>query len=70
MSVLDNVKSYMEFWGWENGGNPGSVKIDAAGKVIALHGDATWIADVEKACATLDRLHQAALSPTDHEPNK
>lgn len=58
MSALDDVKSYMEFWGWKNGGNPGSVKLDVDGKVIATHGDAIWIADVQSACSTLDRIHK------------
>lgn len=57
MSALQDVKSYMEFWGWRNGGGPGSVKVAYGGSVIAKHGDATWIADVEKACDTLKRLH-------------
>jgi len=60
MGSLDEVKSYMEFWGWKNGGNPGSVKMED-GRVVATHGDATWIADVESACATLKRLHDRAL---------
>lgn len=61
MSTLDDVKSYMEFWGWKNGGNPGSVKLDADDKVIAIHGGATWISDVEEACQILKWIaHRAA----------
>ena len=47
MGSLDEVKSYMEFWGWKNGGNLGSVKMED-GRVVATHGDATWIADVPR----------------------
>ncbi len=63
MGALDDVKSYMEFWGWSNGGEPGSVKRDADGQVIARHGGAQWIADVERACATLERLASRAANP-------
>lgn len=62
MNALADVKSYMEFWGWSNGGGPGSVKRDADSKVIAQHGDAQWIADVDEACNTLDRLHARATA--------
>jgi hypothetical protein len=58
MNALDEVKSYMEFWGWSNGGGPGSVKRDADGMIIAEHGGAEWIKDVDEACAVLDRLHK------------
>jgi hypothetical protein len=58
MNTLSEVKSYMEWWGWTHGGEPGSVKRDASGEVTARHGDAQWIADVEKACATLERLRE------------
>lgn len=61
MSALDEVKSYMEWYGWKNGGNPGSVKM-VEGKVVATHGDATWIEDVDKACQTLQRLHDRATT--------
>lgn len=60
MSALNDVKGYMDFWGWSDGGNPGSKKTDEAGRVIAKHGDATWIADVQKACDTLGRLCKTA----------
>jgi hypothetical protein len=60
MSALDDVKSYMEFWGWTNGGNPGSVKNDSRGNVIATHGDKIWSSDVENACATLNRIADRA----------
>lgn len=59
MDTLREVKSYMEFWGWTNGGNPGSLKQEH-GKTIAHHGDQTWVADVEKACDTLKRLADRA----------
>jgi len=62
MTVLDDVKGYMEFWGWTNGGNPGSVKKDSRGRVIAIHGDPNWAADVENACATLKRIYDTALT--------
>jgi hypothetical protein len=55
-TTLDEVRSYMSFWGWSDGGNPGSTKRDAANNVIARHGDDTWMADVELACVTLMRL--------------
>ena len=60
MDTLREVKSYMEFWGWTNGGNPGSVKHDLEKQIIAHHGDATWIADVDKACDTIKRLADMA----------
>lgn len=50
MSRLDEVKSWMRWFGWTNLGAPGSIKLDAD-KVPtgAVHGDATWQADVEEA---------------------
>lgn len=54
--ILREVKEYMEFWGWTNGGGPGAVKFGVMNKILAYHGDATWIADVEKASATIGRL--------------
>lgn len=63
MDTLREVKSYMEFWGWTNGGNPGSVKQDLQGKTIAVHGDATWIDDVQKACDTIQRIADRAAAP-------
>ena len=62
MDTLREVKSYMQFWGWTNSGNPGSEKRDIHGKVIAYHGDATWIDDVQRACDTIDRLTKTALT--------
>lgn len=56
MSTLDDVKKWMTFWGWSDGGNPGSAKRDDAGNVIAFHGDATWIKDVEEAADKSERL--------------
>lgn len=58
--ILREVKSYMEFWGWTNGGGPGAMKFDVDNKIIAHHGDATWIADVENACNTISRLADRA----------
>jgi hypothetical protein len=52
---LRDVKSWMAFYGWTDGGSPGAVKRDADGKEIAKHGDATWIEDVDKACAVIER---------------
>lgn len=54
--ILREVKSYMEFWGWTNGGGPGAVKFGVMNKIIAHHGDAVWIKDVEEACAVINRL--------------
>lgn len=48
--ILDGVKSWMSFEGWTDGGNPGSVKKDQHGNIIARHGDATWVTDVEACC--------------------
>lgn len=62
MSALDDVKGYMEFWGWTDGGNPGSVKKDEHGNVIARHGDRHWVADVDNACNTLKRIADRALA--------
>ena len=62
MSALDDVKSYMDFWGWTDGGNPGSVKYDAERRVIARYGGSQWIADVERACETLKRLADCGSS--------
>lgn len=56
MDTLREVKSWMNWWGWTDGGNPGSVKKDADGKIIAHHGDMTWIDDVQEACDTIERL--------------
>lgn len=49
MTILSEVQSWMRFWGWSAGGEPGSIKRDANGAVIARHGDQTWKADVERA---------------------
>lgn len=60
MDTLREVKSYMQWWGWTNGGGPGSVKHDLEKRTIAYHGDAQWIADVEEACNTIKRLADRA----------
>jgi hypothetical protein len=62
-TALDLVKSYMSLWGWSDAGNPGSVKRDADNKIIARHGDAVWIADVQLACASLIRLADRSKAP-------
>lgn len=53
--ALKEVKSWMSFFGWTEGGAPNSVKHDADGKVIANAGDATWIKDVEDCCQRVER---------------
>lgn len=53
--ILDEIKRWMTFIGWTDGGNPGSVKKDAHGMTIAAHGDATWIEDVQDCCARAER---------------
>jgi hypothetical protein len=55
MAALDSVKSWMNFWGWSEGGGPGAVKRDIAGEAIAVHGDATWLKDVELASEKVER---------------
>lgn len=59
-NILRDVKSYMEFWGWTNGGGPGSVKLGLLNKILAHHGDAVWIEDVDKATKTIARLADRA----------
>lgn len=67
MDALDDVKSYMHFWGWSQQGGPGAIKLDDAGNIIGRHGDAVWIADVDAACATLGRLHDRILADNQQE---
>ena len=55
MSTLAEVKSWMQFYGWRDGGGPGSVKLAYGGSVVAKHGDAQWVKDVEEACAAIER---------------
>lgn len=55
MAVLNKVKSWMRFMGWTQDGGPGAVKLAYGGTVVARHGDATWIADTEEACANVER---------------
>ena len=50
MAALGGVKKWMSFMGWTNSGGPGGVKLAYGGTVIARHGDATWIDDVQAAC--------------------
>lgn len=48
MSRLDEVKSWMKWWGW--GYTDGAMlKRDVNGNVIARRGDAAWEADIDKA---------------------
>jgi hypothetical protein len=55
MASVEKVKSWMNFWGWSDGGNPGSVKKDAMGNVVARHGDATWLNDVNLSILRTER---------------
>jgi hypothetical protein len=64
-TTLDEVRSYMGFLGWSDGGSPGSVKRDANGKVIAHYRDNAWMADIERACVELMRL---CVGSIDHRP--
>lgn len=58
MGRLNEVKSWMHWYGWTQHGGPGAVKLDRDGMPIARHGDATWQADVDEALATEERLAQ------------
>jgi len=60
MSILDDVKKWMNFFGWTDGGQPGSVKKNDVGKIIAHHGDATWIEDVQDAIDRKERANARA----------
>lgn len=53
--MLTNIKRWMSFYGWSDGGNPGSTKLDADGNTVAHHGDATWIGDVQRAIEADER---------------
>lgn len=48
MSRLDEVKSWMRFWGWSYT-DGAMLKRDFDGNVIAHRGDAVWEADIDKA---------------------
>jgi len=52
---LARVKRWMTFYGWTNEGGPGSVKRDAGDRLVAVHKDATWCADVDEAQRASDR---------------
>lgn len=54
--MLKEVQSWMGFYGWEDGGRPGSTKRDGKGRVVASHGDETWDGDVSDAIVTIERL--------------
>jgi hypothetical protein len=65
---LDDVKSWMTWMGWTDGGGPGSQKLDADGQPQARHGDAIWIADVQEACAKAERENiKAEIERRDRE---
>lgn len=73
MAALDCVKKWMTFIGWTEGGGPGGVKTEYGGTVIARHGDATWIKDVQDSCdrdvadkprAELERREVLRASPS------
>jgi hypothetical protein len=53
MSRLDEVKSWMRWWGWDQAAG---VKRDVDGRTIARWSDATFQADVEKALEIEERL--------------
>lgn len=55
MARLDRVKSWMGFFGWTNGGGPGSVLRDAAGTFVADYGSQRWKRDVISACIRDER---------------
>lgn len=55
MDTLAEIKRWMNFYGWTDGGSPHSVKLDAKGEKIAKHGDAVWIEDVEEATRAVER---------------
>jgi len=61
-ATLRDVKSFMEFWGWTNGGGLNSMKFNDDGRIVGYHGDATWIKDVEEACAMIGRLAERTRS--------
>jgi hypothetical protein len=74
MGTLDEVKKWMTFFGWTDGGAPGSVKRDAGGRQVTAHGTSEWIKDMEDACervertailAEIERRDRAALSASD-----
>jgi len=54
--ALDDVKSWMRFYGWTNGGGHGAVKLNARSQTIGCHGDAVWIKDVDEAIDAVDRV--------------
>ena len=60
MKVLDEVQSWMNFMGWSDGGNPGSVKRGDTSQIIARHGDSVWIADVQEAIEKTERAAAVA----------
>lgn len=58
MSALRDVQGWMSFFGWTDGGGPGSVKMDACNVQVASHGDARWQQDVEYACYRAEQAKQ------------
>jgi hypothetical protein len=55
VNTIQKVWRWMSFLGWSEEGRPGSRKTDGAGKIVAHHGDITWVSDVEDACARIER---------------
>lgn len=55
MSRLDEVKSWMRWYGWSET-NGAMLKRDRDGNVIAHRGDAVWEADIDVATAIEERL--------------
>lgn len=51
---LDAVMRWMTYFGWTDGGAPGSVKRDVDGKVIGRHNDYIWDQDVADAVRRRD----------------
>lgn len=48
MARLDEVKSWMRWWGWDE---TRRVKLDGKGEPVAKWGDPTFEADIERAIA-------------------
>lgn len=55
MARLDEVKSWMRWWGWSET-DGAMLKRDFHGVVIAHRGDAVWEADIDKAIALEDKF--------------
>jgi hypothetical protein len=57
--TIREVKSWMRFFGWEQGGTPGDVKRSSDGLLLARAGDGTWVRDIEDA---LDRIERQEIT--------